>query len=97
MATETNKVKIVFNDLTDVVSAYIADTAASSVTQAPSDRHILLEIDAAGHIVGVEVIGASVIVPERWREHPIRQTLPTTILAELDGWLRHRWADLGRR
>jgi uncharacterized protein YuzE len=87
------RILINFNELTDVVSVYIDGTSAAKVLHAPKDNHILLELDTAGHVVGVEVFGASTIVPAFWKEHPDRAAVPAELLVELDRWLAHHWAD----
>lgn len=94
MASGRSRVLIKFDDLTDVVSVYLADTIADRVRPAPHDRHMMLEVDTAGSVVGVEVQGASSRMRARWELHPDRSLLPGDLLLELDAWLNHRWADL---
>lgn len=84
---------IVFDELTDVVSVYVDGTRAERARPAPIDSHILLELDASGGVVGVEVMRASDLARNRWAEHPDRSVVPTDLLSELDRWLAHRWAD----
>jgi hypothetical protein len=92
----STKVLIDFDGLTDVVSVYLADTMAAHFGPAPTDHHMLVERDEGGRVVGVEVLGASALVPSFWNRHPDRHILPSEILDELDRWLKHHWADLGR-
>jgi uncharacterized protein YuzE len=91
-----SRVKIVFDEITDVVSVFIDGKRARKVRNAQHDHQILLEYDADGKIVGIEVTGASVLDPSKWPYHPDRGAMPAELLDELDRWLRHRWADLGR-
>jgi hypothetical protein len=88
-----SRVLIEFNDLTDVVSVYLAGTRAADFRPAPNDGHLLFETDAAGRVVGIELLGASALVPAFWRRHPDRVGVPHEILSELDRWLSQRWAD----
>lgn len=90
------EVMIAFDDLTDVVSAYVADTRPVRYGPAPTDAHMMIERDALGAVVGVEIAGASAMRPSFWRQHPDRCIIPAAILAELDEWLAHRWGNLGR-
>jgi hypothetical protein len=47
----------------------------------------------AGEVVGVEVLGATVMTAPVWKRHPERHHIPADILVELDRWLAHWWAD----
>jgi uncharacterized protein YuzE len=85
-----------FDNLTDVVSAFIEDTKTAEYRPAPSDCHIMIERDAAGSVVGVELCGASRITRARWEHHPDRNIVPSDLLVELDRWLAMRWADARR-
>jgi len=89
------RIVIVYDGLTDVVSAYVADTKGIDADRAPADNHILLERDRSGSVVGIEIMGASALVPARWRSHPDRAHVPTDLLLELDRWLSSHWADIG--
>jgi len=88
------QIVIHFNALTDVVSAYVEGTRAAEV-RAGRDNHVVIEFDSTGTVVGVQVLGASKLVPSRWPEHPDRMAIPPTILSELDRWLAMHWADRG--
>lgn len=87
------RVKVVFNPVTDVVSVFYVGSRADFVRHAPADKHILVELDSTGDVVGIELLGASTLVQARWPEHPDRARMPAEILNELDRWLAHRWAD----
>lgn len=86
----TRQVLIAFDDLTDVVSAYFADTRAEKYGPAPDSGRIMLELDATGAVIGIEIIGASHIVPSTWQGHSIRTRLPSELLTELDMWVENR-------
>jgi|GEM_PF-4221186 len=84
------RVLIQFNDLTDVVSAFFDGTKSSIYGPSQEDNHIMLERDATGQIVGVDVLGASDLKTSIWSRHPVRHDIPAEILGELDRWLARR-------
>jgi uncharacterized protein YuzE len=96
MAAETRRIVIVYDDLTDVVSAHLADAAGGDVDRASADSYLLLDKDVNGAVVGVEIMGASALIPSRWRTHPDRPLIPSAMLQELDRWFEAHWADTGR-
>jgi uncharacterized protein YuzE len=87
---------IAFDDLMDVLSVHVAGTRAEDFGPAPTDQHMMIERDKSGRVVGIELFGASTIVPSFWKAHPDRKTVPGEILAELDRWLADRWSALKR-
>jgi uncharacterized protein YuzE len=91
-AGEDVSVDIEFDDFADVVSARVHGAKIVRARPAPWDQHILLELDADGHVVGLEVYGPRVIKPAFWRGHPGRTELPLHLLTELDAWLAAFWA-----
>jgi len=91
-----SRIKVVFDDLTDAVSVFVIGTRSARVRPSPNDPRMLLEFDSCNVVVGVDVLGASVLVPSAWQQHPDRALIPRDILRELDSWLAHRWADIGR-
>lgn len=87
----TRRVLIRFDNDTDVVSAFLAGSKSSDVAPAPFDRHLLLDRDEGGCIVGIEVHGARALVPAAWRTHPDRVVVPPDILEQVDSWFAQFW------
>ena len=83
-------VEVDFDDLTDVLSAFVAGTTTDRVLPAPCDGHLLVERDASGNVIGVEVLNASALRYSFWQTHPDRNILPYEILQVLDSWISSR-------
>lgn len=49
------------------------------------DSYCILSYSAFGTITGVCILDAHALVPD-WKDHPVRQILPTDILTALDIW-----------
>jgi hypothetical protein len=92
MATEL-EILISFDDLTEVLSAYVAGTRTAHFGPAPSDGHLMLERDHDGNVVGVELLTSSLSGLPFWKRHPDRGVVPTELVAEIDRWLARHWEE----
>lgn len=85
------QLRIVFDPQTDVVSAFFVGTASHRVRPAPHDGLLVLEFDVNDNVIGLELCGATVLIPSAWKAHPDRALVPQPMLDELDLWLDAHW------
>ena len=82
--------QIHYDKLTDVLSIHEPEKAVT-FGPSPHDNHLLLERDANGRVIGIEVLGASTVKVDAWADHPDRALVPKIISAFLIGWcLAHK-------
>ena len=89
-------VRVEFDSQLDILSARLEGASVVRARPSRSDRHLLLEMDTTGRIVGIEVYGPRVLRASFWSSHPDRAEFPEALVLELDHWLSQFWADLGR-
>lgn len=58
-----------------------------------ADTLLVLNLDAEGDVVGLQLEGALELTPAEWRQHPDRGLIPPDMLAKIDGWFSTCWAD----
>jgi len=85
-----HQVEVRFDDLTDVLSAYVPGTISDRVHPAQYDGHLLLELDESGQVVGIELLNASVLKHSYWKTHPDRNSLPLELIQGVDHWMINR-------
>jgi hypothetical protein len=75
-----------YDDLLDLFTARLVGRMVIRAQQAPSDPHIVLELDEKNCVVGIEILGIHSVNPVFWHTHPDRGAIPVEIVAEVDGW-----------
>jgi len=84
-------VQLRFDTDRDVLYAKRADASIRRSAEAPSDGYLILNCDAEGRVVGVQLLAAQEMPNAAWRQHPDRGALPPDLLAALDDWMNgHR-------
>ena len=58
--------------------------------EAAHDGYLIVNLDAAGAIVGVQLLAASEVPSALWRNHPDRGALPDDIARTIDAWVDAR-------
>ncbi len=58
--------------------------------EAAHDGYVIVNLDATGAIVGVQLLAASEMPVAFWRNHPDRSALPDDIARTIDAWVDAR-------
>ena len=80
-----------------VLSAHLADAHVVRARPSKIDNCLVLELDASGRVVGVEILEPTAMPSSAWYEHSDRHQLPATLRAEVDAWLEEMWAHMAAR
>jgi hypothetical protein len=72
---------------TGVLYAKLEGARISNSRESPEDDYLILNEDAEGQVVGVQVLHASEMVG-RWPSHPGRGGIPISLMSALDGWFK---------
>ena len=70
----------------DVLYVRMRDRRLLSSRVAPSDSFLILNTDAAGNIVGLQVLYASELKTS-WARHPDRALVPAPLANAIDEWV----------
>lgn len=89
----TSQIDTRYDEVTDVLCAWLTGVPASHCGPATVDMHLLLERDEHLQIVGLQILGASTLVPSFWKSHPDRVEIPVVLLQFVDNWLAEAWAE----
>lgn len=74
----------------DVLYVKRAGATIRTSREAAHDGYVIHNLDAAGAIVGVQLLAASELPSALWRNHPDRGALPDDIARTIDGWVDGR-------
>ncbi len=74
----------------DVLYVKRAGATIRTSREAAHDGGLIVNLDAAGAIVGVQLLAASELPAALWRNHPDRSVLPDDIARTIDAWLDAR-------
>lgn len=81
-----------FDPRLDVLSAQLPGTEVNRAKPSPSDSRMILEFDARGRVVGVELLNPTEMLPAFWSSHPDRERIPRDLLVALDVYLQDLWS-----
>lgn len=73
----------------DVLYARLPDRRVVQSLPLEDDDFVILNVDAGGDVVGVQLIEAREMTPGRWREF-FRSSVPAPLFDAIDRWLATR-------
>jgi uncharacterized protein YuzE len=73
----------------DVLYAKLPDRKVVRSAPLPDDDFVILNVDAGGEVVGVQLLEATEMNRGRWREF-FRNAIPITLFEAIDYWLAIR-------
>lgn len=80
--------RIDFDDDADVLYLRFEAERIAYSRESDDDGELIINLNAAGAVVGVQLLGALILGPEGWQAHPERPRLPAPLREALDGWYR---------
>lgn len=86
----SHDVSLTIDERADVLYARRPGVPIRTSREAPGDSYLILNLDAGGNVVGVQLLAAHEMPADFWREHPDRGALPPDLLAALDRWMREQ-------
>lgn len=79
-----------YDNESDVLYVKRAGATIHTSREAAHDGGLIVNLDAAGAIVGVQLLAASELPAALWRNHPDRSALPDDIARTIDAWVDAR-------
>ena len=81
---------VVHHDETlDVLRVRLANDTIVRAKAAPSDGHLILELNREGNVVGIEMLDTN-MRPAFWEQHPDQALIPASISSGVKAFLESR-------
>lgn len=80
-------VRVLVDKYSDVLYARMVDSEIVTCRECNTDYELIFNLDALGNIVGVTIIGISVLSQAEWLDHSARRELPKVIVEVIDRYV----------
>lgn len=80
-------IRILVDKGADVLYARIVDSEMVTGLECDTDHELIYGLDIDGNIVGVTIIGISLLPQEEWLNHPGRSELPSNLVVVIDRYI----------
>ena len=80
-------VRVLVDKCADVLYARMVDSEIVNSRECDTDYELIFNLDALGNIIGVTIIGISVLSQTEWLNHSGRGELPSAIVEVIDRYI----------